>query len=201
MRSLARWTTRCVRRYRFDHNPLRRRSDRIEAVAVLITLLALVLSLWPALVAAGAVYQRGLMSERVEPGLRQPVTAVLLEDAHSTSPVSSQGAVLGVKAKARWILPDGSAREGVISVPPHARAGSSLEMYVDGSGKPTAAPRTHAQTVADATVAGFGVVAGAGGLLFLNLSLVRWMLDRRRYVEWENEWNAVHDRWRRPRQP
>ncbi|GII87962.1 hypothetical protein Ssi03_59520 [Sphaerisporangium siamense] len=192
---------RCVRRYRFDHNPLRRRSDRIEAVAVLLTLLVLVASVWPALLAGRVVYQRGLTAERVDPEVRQQVTAVLLENGAATNPVSSQGTVLGVKAKARWYMPDGSVHMGVVSVPAHAKAGSSLELWVDAHGTPTAAPRTHAQTVADAVVAGFGVVAGIGGLLFLNLALLRWMLDRRRYVEWEKEWTAVHDRWRRPRQP
>ncbi|WP_214411504.1 Rv1733c family protein [Sphaerisporangium fuscum] len=201
MRSLARWTMRCVRRYRFDRNPLRRRSDRIEAVAVLLTLLALVAALWPAVLAGGAVYRRGLSAERVEPGLRQPVTAVLLEDAASTDAISTQGAVIGIKAKARWYTPDGRQHVDVVSVPAHAKAGSALEMWIDAKGRPTAPPRTHAQTVADASVAGFGVMAGAGGLLFLNLALVRWMLDRRRYAEWDKAWNSAHDRWRRPRQP
>jgi hypothetical protein len=201
MRSLARWTTRCVRRYRFDRNPLRRRSDRIEAIAVIITLLALLASVWPAVLVARVVYQHGVVAERVEPGVREAVTAVLLEDAASTSAVSSHGAVLGVKAKARWYLPDGQLRTGVVSVPAHARAGSTLEMWIDSSGRPTAAPRTHPQTVADTVVAGFGVLTGAAGLLCLNLLLVRWLLDRRRYVEWDRAWISAHDRWRGPRRP
>ncbi|MCW2880576.1 MAG: hypothetical protein JWQ95_4676 [Sphaerisporangium sp.] len=201
MRSLARWTMRCFRRYRFDHNPLRRRSDRIETVAVLITLLVLVACLWPAVLAGRIVYQRGVMAERAEPGLRQPVTAVLLEDAASTTAVSSQGTVLGIKAKARWYTPTGRMRTEVVSVPAQAKAGSTLELWVDGSGRPTTAPRTHPQTVADSVVAGFGVMAGATGVLFLNLAVFRWMLDRRRYVDWDKAWTSAHDRWRRPRQP
>ncbi|WP_248959899.1 Rv1733c family protein [Sphaerisporangium perillae] len=201
MRSLARWTMRCARRYRFDRNPLRRRTDRIEAIAVLLTLLALLAGLWPATIAARMVYQRGVVAEREEPAHRSQVTAVLLEDAASTSTVSSQGAVLGIKAKVRWYTPEGLMRTEVTSVPAQAKAGSALELWIDASGRPTTAPRTHPQTVADTAVAGFGVMAGAAGVLFLNLVLIRWMLDRRRYAEWDREWIGAHDRWRRPRQP
>ncbi|MEU8266130.1 hypothetical protein AB0B89_03105 [Sphaerisporangium sp. NPDC049002] len=168
---------------------------------VLLTLLALLVCVWPAVLAARAVYGRGVVAERVEPGQRKAVTAVLLEDAASTSAVSSQGAVLGIKAKARWYTPDGRVRTDVVTVPAHAKAGSALEMWIDSSGRPTAPPRTHSQTVADAVVAGFGVETGAAGLLFLNLALVRWMLDRRRYDDWDKAWTSAHDRWRRPRQP
>ncbi|MFC4530754.1 hypothetical protein [Sphaerisporangium dianthi] len=199
MRSLARWTMRCARRYRFDRNPLRRRSDRIEGVAVLVTLLALLISLWPAAIAAHVVYQRGLTAEREEPVLRKHVTAVLLENAASTSTVSSQGAVLGIKAKVRWYTPDGRPHTEVMAVPAQAKAGTALEMWVDSAGRPAAAPRTHPQTLADSVVAGFGVMAGAAGILFLNLALVRWLLDRRRYAEWDDDWAALHRRWRRPR--
>ncbi|MEV7965938.1 hypothetical protein AB0O34_08130 [Sphaerisporangium sp. NPDC088356] len=168
---------------------------------MLLTLLALLVGIWPSMLAARAVYNRGVVAEHVEPAQRQAVTAVLLEDAASTSAVSSQGAVLGIKAKARWYMPDGRLRTDVVTVPAHAKAGSSLEMWIDSSGHPTAPPRTHSQTVADTVVAGLGVETGAAGLLFLNLALVRWMLDRRRYVDWDKAWTSAHDRWRRPRQP
>ncbi|MET8142590.1 hypothetical protein ABZU32_19970 [Sphaerisporangium sp. NPDC005288] len=201
MRSLARWTVRCARRYRFDHNPLRRRSDRIEAIAVLVTLLALLISVWPAAIAAHLVYQRGVAAERLEPVQRKQVTAVLMEDAASTSTVSSQGAVLGIKAKVRWYTPDGRPHTETLAVPAQAKSGSTLEMWVDASGRPVAAPRTHAQTVADTVVAGLGVLFAACGVLFTNLALFRWLLDRRRYAEWDQAWAGAHQRWRRPRQP
>ncbi|GII81475.1 hypothetical protein Sru01_64570 [Sphaerisporangium rufum] len=192
---------RCVRRYRFDRNPLRRRSDRIEAVAVLVTMLAVLAAVWPALLAGRVVYQRGLVAERVEPAVRHRVTAVLLEDAASSDTVTSQGAVLGIKAKVMWHTPDGRARSQVVPVPAQAKAGSTLKMWIDAAGRPAAAPRTHPQTVADAVVAGFGVFAGGTGLLIGGLALARWSLDRRRYQEWEEAWSTAHDRWRRPRQP
>lgn len=201
MRSLARWTTRCVRRYRFDRNPLRRSSDRIEAVLVLITLLAIVISVWPAMAVGRMVYQRGVVAERAEPGVRTPVTAVLLENAASSSTVSSQGTILGIKAKVRWYTPLGRPHTQVVSVPAEARAGSTLELWIDSAGRPTSPPRTHPQTIADTTVAVFGVMSGAVSLLLLNLMLLRWVLDRRRYAEWERAWTSAHDRWRRPRQP
>ncbi|GGL00664.1 hypothetical protein Sme01_40590 [Sphaerisporangium melleum] len=180
---------------------MRRRSDRVEGVAVLITLLALLLCLWPAALAAGAVYQRGATAEREEPAQRRQVTAVLIEDATSTSTVSSQGAILGTKAKVRWYGPDRREHTQVMAVPAQSKAGSTLELWIDSADHPVAAPRTHAQTLADTIVAGFGVMAAAGGVLFLNLTLVRWLLDRRRYAEWDAEWAGVHQRWRRPRQP
>ncbi|MDH2425466.1 hypothetical protein [Sphaerisporangium sp. TRM90804] len=201
MRAFVRWTTRCVRRYRFDRNPLRRRSDRIEAVALLATLLAVLVSVWPAVLAGQAVYRHGAAMERSDPGARHSVTAVLLEDAAGGGTAAAQGTILGVQAKARWHTPDGRERIGVVSVPADARAGSSLKMWVDSTGRAASAPRTHAQTVADSTVAAFGVFAGTAAVLFLNLAAVRWMLNRRRYAEWEQEWTSIRDRWRGPRRP
>ncbi|MFC7641876.1 hypothetical protein ACFQX6_13460 [Streptosporangium lutulentum] len=47
MRSFSHWIMRCLRLHRFDGNPLRRRSDRIETLAVLMTLVVFIAGLWP----------------------------------------------------------------------------------------------------------------------------------------------------------
>ncbi|GAA1257257.1 hypothetical protein GCM10009677_04490 [Sphaerisporangium rubeum] len=190
------WVVRCARRYRFDRNPLRRRSDRIEGVAVLLILLILLACLWPALAVAGQVYRRGMAEEQAAPEVRQPVVAVLLQDATSTTTVTAQGTVVQVKAKVRWQAPDGSEHVAVRTVPAQARAGSVTRMWVDEAGDPVAAPRQHVQTVTDAAVAGFGVMVAASGLLFSGLMVVRWLLDRRRYADWDAAWESAEQRWR-----
>ncbi|WP_347630268.1 hypothetical protein [Sphaerisporangium sp. B11E5] len=187
---------RCARRYRFDRNPLRRRSDRVEAIAVLLTLVILFACLWPALLVAGEVYRQGLARELAEPGVRQPVMAVLLEDATSTTTVTAQGTVVQVKAKVRWQAPDGSERVAVRPVPADSRAGSMTRMWVDEAGDPVAAPRRHAQTVTDAAVAGFGVMVAASAVLLVGLTVIRWLLDRRRYADWDTAWESAEQRWR-----
>ncbi|MFC6085220.1 Rv1733c family protein [Sphaerisporangium aureirubrum] len=185
-----------MRRYRFDRNPLRRRSDRIEAVAVLITMLVLLACLWPALAVAGTVYRQGVALEHADPQVRHPVMAVLLENAASTTTVTAQGTAVEVKAKVRWQGPDGRQHVAVRPVPAEARSGSTLRIWVDESGDPVAPPRRHTQTVTDAAVAGFGVMVAASGVLFVILSLVRWLLDRRRYADWDTAWTSAEQRWR-----
>jgi hypothetical protein len=196
MGSCANWAVRCARRYRLDHNPLRRRSDRVEALAVLGTMLILLACLWPAFAVAGTVYREGAAREQSEPEVRRSVMALVLQDAVRTTTITAQGTVVEVKAKVRWQAPDGRERVAVRTVPADARAGSTLRMWVDEAGDPVPAPRQHAQTVADAAVAGFGVMAVAAGLLFVALTVVRWLLDRRRYADWDTEWTVAEQRWR-----
>lgn len=201
MRSLARWTTRCVRRYRFDRNP---------CVGALTGSRPWSCSspCWPCWPGCGPPSWPPAPSTT---GGSWPSTSSPASAARSrpscwrTRPARARCPRRGPSSASRrrrgGTCPTAGLRTAVVTVPAHAKAGSSLEMWIDSSGRPTAPPRTHSQTVADTVVAGFGVETGVAGLLFLNLAMVRWLLDRRRYVDWDRAWISAHDRWRRPRQP
>ncbi|WP_406315437.1 hypothetical protein OHA77_01180 [Streptosporangium sp. NBC_01639] len=191
MRSLTRWAMRCLHLHRFDGNPLRRRSDRIDTVIVLAILVIFIAFLWPAAAFGRQVYAGGLRAELTSPGHRQPVLAEVVDPAGGT----------GWRPRTvRWTTPQGGARTAQIVLSPSTPAGSHTQIWIDGTGKPTAPPQSHIKTVTDTTVAVVTIVSGAGAVLLLCLAGARGLLNRRRDAEWERAWTLADQRWRRPRQ-
>ncbi|MGI5157004.1 Rv1733c family protein [Microbispora sp. CA-102843] len=205
MRSIARWIVSRLRRYRPDSNPLRRRSDMIEAALAVAALAAVLLAAWPAALAARTVYDGGVAAERVGPGARQLVEATLIEATsievnvieHSYA-VPANGRGLLAASPARWTLPSGEVREGMVPAALLLLDGpGNARLWVDAAGRPAAPPPQRAETVTRAGLAAFGVVAGAAALAWTCFALARHRLDRRRYREWEAAWAAADQRWRR----
>ncbi|MFD8526770.1 hypothetical protein ACFV0L_05115 [Streptosporangium canum] len=191
MRTHAHWAMRCLRLHRFDGNPLRRCSDRIDTVIVLVSLMIFIAFLWPAAGLGRQVYAKGLQAELAGPGHRQAVVAVVVDPAHG----------LGWRPRTvRWTAPEGSPRTGQVVLPPSTPAGSRTQVWIDGSGRLTAPPQRHMKTVADSAVAAIAVAGGAGTVLLLCLAGARGLLNRRRDAEWERAWALADQRWRRPRQ-
>ena len=92
---------------------------------------------------------------------------------------------------ARWTSPAGHTRGGVISVPTGTRAGSRVQIWVDGSGRWAGPPVSRravwlrgAVAIVVAPVLFAAVLAGVA-------SFARWLLDRRRLAGWEADWNSV----------
>lgn len=205
MRSIVRWVVSRLRRYRPDRNPLRRRSDRIEAALAAAALAAVLLAAWPAALAARTVYDDGVAAERVGPGTRQLVPATLVEatsigaaSIEAASAVPANGRGLPAASPARWTLPSGEVREGMVPVALLLRDGpANARLWVDATGRPAAPPPQRAETVTRAGLAAAGVVASVAVLAWACFALARHRLDRRRYREWEAAWAAADQRWRR----
>ncbi|WP_433236367.1 Rv1733c family protein [Streptosporangium sp. CA-135522] len=191
MRSFTRWAMRCLYLHRFDGNPLRRRSDRIDTVIVLASLMIFIGCLWPAVALGRQVYANGLKAELVGPGHRQSVVAEVVDPVQGT----------GWRPRTvRWTTPQGSQRTSQVVLSPSTPAGSRTEVWIDGAGKPTTAPQRHVKTVTDAAVTMITVTGGAGAALLLCLAGARGLLNRHRDAEWERAWALADQRWRRPRQ-
>jgi hypothetical protein len=210
MRSIVRWVVSRLRRYRPDRNPLRRRSDRIEAALAAAALAAVLFAAWPAALAARTVYDGGVAAERVGPGTRQLVPATLVEapsiggtsiggtSIGGTSAVPANGRGLPAVSLARWTLPSGEVREGMVPVALLLRDGpANARLWVDAAGRPAAPPPQRAETVTRAGLAAAGVVASVAVLAWACFALARHRLDRGRYREWEAAWAAADQRWRR----
>ncbi|GIH96272.1 hypothetical protein ACFFMN_39385 [Planobispora siamensis] len=187
------WMTRCVRRYRLDGNELRRRSDRLETAALLVALSVIALSVWPAAALGRLAYADGLAAERTGPGVRELVTATLVQDAPASGAVMGEGAPK-VTAMARWRTSAGAQVTGEVSVLPGAGAGAVTRVWVGGDGRVTAAPKHRLESVTRAVAAGAAVLAGVTGVMTLCLLSCRVVLDRGRYAEWEAAWIREFER-------
>jgi hypothetical protein len=179
--------------WRWRPNPLRRRSDRVEAWIVVFT--------WVCVLLAGVLAGRGAAAA-VEHGLAlrdaasHPVQAVLTENAAvvpQTAPEYGDGSVW---AKVRWTAA-GATHAGLARVEPGVKAGTRVTVWTGRSGElvpqPATAEQVRMQSVLVGSLAGLG--AGAGVLVCGWLA--RGRLERQRMQAWDREWESVGPRWRR----
>jgi hypothetical protein len=170
-------------------NELRRPADRIEAVIIITLVAAFLTAAIAAACLAGHLYQ----SQRAaEVGLR-PTTAVLSQPG----PVA---AVPMAAARARWRLPDGTQRSGILTTVTapaiyNAPAGTSVRVWLGRSGNPKAPPPGPVDMIFTALVAGITATEGATLVLVFCYLLCRMVLDRHRLARWESAWATVGPRW------
>ena len=182
-----------VRRLCPDRNPLRRATDRAESALVALLLTAfLIAAPLTALAAVDWAAGSGLRAERAEARLHQ-VPAVLLHDAPGPAG-SLEFPAPAPQALARWASPAGP-RSGMVYAPPGARAGSTVMVWIDRSGRLTGEP-------ADVTgVAGLEFLAAVAAPAVLALVLLpAWViatdiLDRCRMTAWDADWAATEPQW------
>jgi hypothetical protein len=188
--------TRLARRLGLDHNPLRRRSDLIEAWLLPGTIAAFLIlgTLMAGLVgirvnADNAAAQRAERTWRLAP-------AVLLRAAPGPM-MSDDGANAWlVWTPARWVA-DGRVRTGVVPAPSGTRAGATVRVWLDRAGS-VQPPRLTAARAGDRVVAAISFSLAALAVFLAGLALLaRLLLDRRRLASWEADWLAVGPQWSR----
>lgn len=191
---------RLARQMGLGRNPLRRRTDRIEAL-ISAVLLALFLVGAPLLgTSLGRwVHQGGLSEQRAQQSWHQTPARLL-----ATAPPAPRYAFRlswrnAVPVRARWSGPGGQPRSGEVSAPPGSRAGQLVKVWVDGSGRVTGPPLRGAELTR--RVAGAEVLAplALGVVLLMVGFVVRWLLNRRRLRDWEAGWASIGPRWSRHR--
>ena len=187
-------TPRLARRLGLDGNPLRRRTDKIEARLVALLLAVFIIGA-PLLTVAivGWVGRAGTAEQRVERSWR-PVSAVLLQAA--PAPPSTSEGISYSWVRARWITPHGSRRTGQIPVSTAMAAGRAVRLWVDAAGSPTTdPPLTHRAIRGRESIAAVIAPFGLGIVLACLAWAGRWELDRRRFADWEAAWSVVGPQW------
>jgi hypothetical protein len=183
-----------VHRFRPDGNPLRRTADRAET-AVLAGLLTAFLAGAP-FVSLGADHwaaAAGRHTERVQATWHR-VPAVLLQDAPGSADAMFADS-LEPQVRARWTAPDGSARFGRVPAGGGGRAGTTVMVWADSSGRVTGVPVQHA-VLADEAVQAAVLASAALALLLLAAGrLARRGLDRQRLAAWQADWSATGPQW------
>jgi hypothetical protein len=173
-----------------DRNPLRRRSDRAEAVFVALLLAGLLAGVPAAALTAGSwTYGAGVRVEQSQQAGLHQVQATLLEAAP---------AALGqqVLVQARWTAPDGVSRTGQVTVLAAGMpAGSRVPVWTDASGRLHASPLRHSTVSTMAVLVGIWAAIIACLLLAGAWRLADGVLRRRRMAAWEADWRTTAPRW------
>ena len=182
--------SRGLRRLWPDRNPLRRAVDRVEAVIMAALLAAFLIGAPLMALAAGQwSYAAGLRVQHAQAAWRS-VPAVLLAGASSQDYSGYEPLV-----PARWTTPSGAQRRGDVYAPPGAKAGSTVAVWIDASGRLTDPPLRHDQVLAQAAIYALTAPAVLGLVLAGVGLIIHYRLDSRRLAAWDADWLATEPRW------
>jgi hypothetical protein len=182
---------RRVTRLLIGPSELRRPSDRIEGVAVVLLSAAFGM----ALVCAAFLGWSFCKTEAAAAARLHPATAVVTR----SSPSADSG-MSGADAAARWPGTDGKQQSGILTpvTAPGiwgASPGSKVPVWLSASGTPVPPPPGAAAVAMTAVVIGTATAGGIGVSLCVLYFLCRLLLDRRRLAGWESDWALTGPRW------
>jgi hypothetical protein len=188
--------------WRWRRNPLRRRSDVIEAWASLVTVGLVAVGAPLAGLAAGhtvgSELQRTVQRQRAE--RHRTIADVVVIDRHPPPVVDSDAAhgQDGTRvALVRWRTPDGVSRTSVLRIEARHVVGDPVAVWTDRRGRLTERPMEESTATTNAVAAGFGVAGAAAALACGARQLLGWRIMRRRLADWAREWARVSEDWGR----
>jgi hypothetical protein len=173
-------------------NELRRSSDRVEGVIVVVLIGAFVAAVVVAALLAAHVYRS---EQATAASLRETVAVLSWPGAVTETPVLHEAT-----AMATWRMSDGTARSGLLTtdVVPGIYgqpAGATVQLWLGRSGDPAPPPQGAGGMAIGATMAGLAIVVVAATVLTFCYRLCQRGLDRRRIANWSSDWAVTGPQW------
>lgn len=189
---------------RWRHNPLRRRTDLIEAWVALGALLLMIVAVpaigWISGALTDDAFRRTIRAQHED---RHRTQAVMVREAEAPTRVASDPEAPaqrdpGRPVIAKWTAPDGSRHTQLVrSAPPTLRAGDTFPLWTTSRGQLAGPPTDPAAARTHAVLAGLGVAAGTAGLIEAARRLVVWRLNQVRYARLDLAWARAGPDWGR----
>ncbi|WP_079250262.1 hypothetical protein [Streptomyces alfalfae] len=183
--------------WRWRHNPLRRRTDRIQGwTALALLLLAPVLGLAAAFSAGDAARARYRAVAEEQEQTRHLLVATLTHDSpRHPEPGSDEAKKARYPVPVRYTAPGGETRTAETDVLPGLSRGSTVDVWVDArgalTGAPMAADEIRSRAMGWAVIA-FLAVAVAGAAVY---GVAALSLHRHNLADWESRWARTAPRW------
>jgi hypothetical protein len=176
----------------FGRNRLIRRSDRIEALILVLAVVFSVVSVAFAAAIGTAVYDSRRQAYAEQADSRHAVTATVTEtgDAQPTSRPNRQSSTDTRTVQARWFAA-GAEHTGTVTAPSTAKTKDFIEIWVDQSGKHVGVPQATSHAAVEAVSAAVAVwisVAAAAAVVFTG---TRTVCDRFRFLGWQRDIDRV----------
>ncbi|MFI1926175.1 hypothetical protein [Streptomyces sp. NPDC020377] len=189
-----------VRGWRRRDNPLRRRSDVVEAWTALFVAVLLLVAVPLAGALAGqwghadaqAVADR-LRAERHR--VRAEVVGHPPEALPSVEGVRQQMSTVAV----RWTPPGEPARTATARVPAGTHAGEMVDVWFDTRGRNVEPPPNDTMVWQHTLTMGACAAGGTAVVVLLGHAVIRRVAMRHRLGEWEREWTRTEPQWTRRR--
>ena len=180
-------TARWLREYLPDRNPLRRTTDRAQAIIVGLLLMVFVAAAPLAAILASS-WTSG--PRPVAQQTRYHVAAVMLRGA--PRPIAYGYGAVDLLARAEWATPAGPLRTGEIPVAAGEKAGQRVMIWIDAAGRLAGPPFRSAP---DQPLASIAAVLLVGAAVVCAGKAGCWLLDRRRLAAWDAAWRATEPLW------
>ncbi|MFB7629393.1 hypothetical protein ACFC0M_00325 [Streptomyces sp. NPDC056149] len=178
--------------------PLRRGTDVAQSWLALATWVLITVGVPTAGVAAGHAVDAA--SRQQQAGWYR-VSAVVTRDVPARIGLDTGAGPVGpAHTTVRWTAADRTVRTGETAVAPGAHVGDPTTVWLDRHGALVPDPTTSTDSLARSAVVGTVSAAGTGLLLLGAQRTGVHLLDRRRYAQWEEEWEALDARLRRHQQ-
>ncbi|OIJ94063.1 Rv1733c family protein [Streptomyces monashensis] len=189
-----------VHGWRWQRNPLRRRSDVVEAWTVLVVSVLLFVVVPLAGMAAGlrAYDQAGSLAATARAERHQVHARVVGEPPRRVSAVEGDRE-RPYRAQVRWAEPGKGTRTTWARVPTGTRTGDTVSVWLDARGRDVAPPPDDAAIVQHAVTVGVCAAGGAAAVVLLGCAVERRIALRHRMAEWEREWEHTGPKWTQPR--
>ncbi|MEU6371276.1 hypothetical protein ABZ876_37780 [Streptomyces sp. NPDC046931] len=143
-------------------------------------------------IAGSATYNHDSRLRQVQMAERHRVTARLLSDAKDGG--DRTDGKLSSHASVHWSDARG-ARSAVAPVGAWQRKGGTATVWLDTHGNVATPPPTSDSAALAGVGMGFAAAAGAALIVGGVWNGVRGRLDRRRFEQWDREWELVEPRW------
>ncbi|MEU0742860.1 hypothetical protein [Streptomyces sp. NPDC006134] len=185
-----------VRWWRWRRNPLRRRSDVVEAwTALAVAVLLFVGAPLLGAVAARWAHDEARAAADRQQAERQRVRAEVIGRTPDRLPSVQAGGRHSYRATVRWTEPDGAARTAAARVPAGTRHGETVDVWLDSRGRSVPPPATGSAVWQHSLTMGVCATVGAVATVLLAHSGVRRAALRHRMDEWEREWARTEPQW------
>ncbi|MFI9803679.1 hypothetical protein ACIHEJ_04785 [Streptomyces sp. NPDC052301] len=189
-----------VRGWRWRRNPLRRRSDVVEAWTVLVVAVLLCVVVPLAGAAAGLrAHDRARALAATERATRHQVRALVVGDRPKRLTAMQGDREHPYRAQVRWTEPGKGQRTTWARVPAGTHTGDTVPVWFDSEGRNVPPPSDRAAVWQHAITVGLGAAGGAAAVVLLGHAVERRIALRHRLAEWEREWARTGPRWTQPR--
>ena len=188
--------TRYARWLGLDHNPLRRRADRLEVTLRLVILILILAGVPLASTGVGLATDHTVIRQsQAERAADHQVRAALTQAAPAHGSPDPYTGVQTAWAPARWVAANGTIHFGQALARAGSAKGSTVAIWITAAGTATDPPTTRGNIVSDVFIAS----TSTGLLLIVALVALQVLgqhaLDRRRMRAWDAEWRATGPRW------
>ncbi|MFI2206369.1 hypothetical protein ACH47Z_37505 [Streptomyces sp. NPDC020192] len=185
-----------VRGWRWQRNPLRRRSDVVEAWTVLVVAVLLFVVAPLAGVAAGLhAHDQARAFAAAARAERHQVRAVVIGDPPRQVSAAEGDRRPPYRAEVRWTEPGRGTRTAWTRVPAGTRTGDTVSVWFDARGRGVAPPPGDAAVWQHSVTIGVCAAGGSAAVVLFGYAVERRIALRRRMAEWEREWARTGPRW------